>query len=315
MGRFIATPAGTWESRRWPMCRCPQSRDGFRGRLLERRASGPRALLFRETLPETLERWLLGIAYVCHPKRIADLPQLCGGYSATLPAAAQPSRPGTSLSRPDTFAGVACGISPERVVAAARLGFFPLIHCGPLKWWTRTERMVLPLGAQRITKNLKRLMRKNAYRVTFDTAFDEVIKACAGRRKGRRSRSPGSRRRSCSSTPTCTPWGMRTPSRCGARTVSSSAVATVSAVGRIFFTKLQFGRESNTSRWTSSALNHHLARWGYVLNDGKDYAGAVDSGFRADSARRVRGPAWRARARRRLGGAMHVEADLATVAG
>jgi leucyl/phenylalanyl-tRNA--protein transferase len=28
-------------------------------------------------------------------------------------------------------------------------------------------------------------------------------------------------------------------------------------------------------------LNHHLAKWGYVLNDGKDYTAVIDSlGFR-----------------------------------
>ena len=187
-----------------------------------------------------------------------------------------------SVARPDSFAGVACGISPERVLAAARLGFFPLSHCGPLKWWTRKERMVLTLGEQRITKNLKRLMRKNPYRVTFDTAFDEVIKACAGRRKGRRF-----------ALTWITPQIMRLYSdlheqgHAHSFEVWSTDGRLVGggyglSAGRVFFTESQFSHESNTSKMGFATLNHHLAKWGYVVNDGKDFTPALaEVGFHA----------------------------------
>ena len=42
------------------------------------------------------------------------------------------------------------------------------------------------------------------------------------------------------------------------------------AVGRVFFTELQFSRESNTSKMGFATLNHHLAKWGFLVNDGKD---------------------------------------------
>ena len=67
---------------------------------------------------------------------------------------------GTTRPRPDTFAGVCRDITPERIIAAARLGFFPWCHVGPLKWWTRRERMVLFLGEHHIAKRLRRDMRK-----------------------------------------------------------------------------------------------------------------------------------------------------------
>jgi leucyl/phenylalanyl-tRNA--protein transferase len=54
------------------------------------------------------------------------------------------------------------------------------------------------------------------------------------------------------------------------------------AVGRVFFTESQFSHESNTSKMGFATLNHHLARWGYVLNDGKDPTPALsEAGFRA----------------------------------
>ncbi len=131
-----------------------------------------RRRLFRETPKDKLLRWLMGAAYACHPKRIADLPFLLWDMAADI------SRGGTKIPseattrpRPDTFAGVCRDITPERIIAAARRGFFPWCHLGPLKWWTRRERMVLFLGEQHMAKRLRRDMRKTDYRVTFDAGL------------------------------------------------------------------------------------------------------------------------------------------------
>ena len=54
------------------------------------------------------------------------------------------------------------------------------------------------------------------------------------------------------------------------------------AIGRVFYTESQFSRESNTSKMGFASLNHHLAKWGFVLNDGKDFTPTIDAmGFRA----------------------------------
>jgi leucyl/phenylalanyl-tRNA--protein transferase len=249
-----------------------------------RRRAAPdrRTRLFRETFTDTASRWLMGLAFSCQPKRIGDLPHLLRAIAADLArgGTAVPSRDAV-ISRPDSFAGVARSISPERILAAARLGFFPWCHFGPLKWWTRESRMVLPVAEARITKNLKRIMRRNPYRVTFDHAFDDVIKACAGRRKGRRL-----------SLTWITPQIMHLYSelhRMGhahSFEVWSEDGRLVGggygiAVGRVFFTESQFSRESNTSKMGFATLNHHLAKWGFVLNDGKDQTPALSEvGFR-----------------------------------
>jgi leucyl/phenylalanyl-tRNA--protein transferase len=44
------------------------------------------------------------------------------------------------------------------------------------------------------------------------------------------------------------------------------------AVGRVFVTESMFSVEPNTSKIGLAALNHHLARWGFVANDGKDWS-------------------------------------------
>jgi leucyl/phenylalanyl-tRNA---protein transferase len=53
------------------------------------------------------------------------------------------------------------------------------------------------------------------------------------------------------------------------------------SVGRVFVTESQFSLAPNTSKMGFAVLNYHLAKWGYVLNDGKDFTPTIDSmGFR-----------------------------------
>jgi leucyl/phenylalanyl-tRNA--protein transferase len=179
--------------------------------------------------------------------------------------------------------------------------------------------MVLFLAEQHIAKRLKRDMKKSPYRVTFDTAFDQVIKACAGPRKGRPR-----------GLTWITPQIMRLyaalydQGHAHSFEVWSADGRLVGggyglAVGRIFFTESQFSRESNTSKMGFATLNHHLAKWGFVLNDGKDFTATIDAmGFRAIPRREFEallkehaqgsgkpGP---------QSGRWTVEADLATIA-
>jgi leucyl/phenylalanyl-tRNA--protein transferase len=242
-----------------------------------------RTRLFRETPSQTALRWIMGLAYACHPKRIVNLPFLLSWMLAdvALGGTVVPDPRRTHL-RPDTFAGVARNVTPDTVLAAARLGFFPWCHIGPLTWWTRQNRMVLFLDERHIAKRLKRDMKKSPYRVTFDTAFDDVIKACAGPRKGRPR-----------GLTWITPQIMRLYSdlhdqgQAHSFEVWSPDGELVGggfglSVGRIFFTESQFSRASNTSKMGFAVFNHHLAKWGYVLNDGKDFTSTIDAmGFRA----------------------------------
>lgn len=249
----------------------------------EENTAARRRRLFRETPKEKLLRWSMGTAFACHPKRAADLPFLIWHMGADMAhGGTRVPSDATTHARPDTFAGVARDITPERIIAAARRGFFPWAHVGPLKWWTRSERMVLFLDEHHIGKRLRRDMRKSDYRVTFDAAFDEVIKACAEPRKGRPL-----------GLTWITPKIMRLYAALHDLGVAHSFEVWSAdgrlvgggygiAIGRVFYTESQFSRESNTSKMGFATLNHHLAKWGFVLNDGKDFTPTIDAmGFRS----------------------------------
>ncbi|MBI1651140.1 leucyl/phenylalanyl-tRNA--protein transferase [Hyphomicrobium sulfonivorans] len=237
--------------------------------------------LFRETMRQRLTRWVLGVAYACQPKRAGDVPLLLWHATADM-ARGGTREPGeaTLHARPEGFAGVARDVSPARVLAAARKGYFPWSHCGPLKWWTRDSRMVVDPAQYRLSKDARRIMRKGTYRVTFDEAFDEVIKACAAPRKGR-----------AAGLTWITPKIMQLYAALHDQGIAHSFEVWDAegelvgggygiAVGRIFYTESQFSRASNTSKIGFGYLNHHLAKWGFVLNDGKDFTPTLkDMGF------------------------------------
>lgn len=48
------------------------------------------------------------------------------------------------------------------------------------------------------------------------------------------------------------------------------------AFGKIFVGESQFSHETNTSKMGFATLHHHLAKWGYVLSDGKDYTQVLE---------------------------------------
>jgi leucyl/phenylalanyl-tRNA--protein transferase len=53
------------------------------------------------------------------------------------------------------------------------------------------------------------------------------------------------------------------------------------AIGKVFVTESQFSRVRDASKIGFQVLNHHLALWGFVLNDVKSFAPHFDNmGFR-----------------------------------
>ena len=75
-------------------------------------------------------------------------------------------------------------LTPELLVRAYREGIFPMARSrhGPLEWFSPDPRGVLPLDAFHIPHGLRKSLRRCAYRVTVDHAFEHVIHACAAPR-------------------------------------------------------------------------------------------------------------------------------------
>ncbi len=76
-------------------------------------------------------------------------------------------------------------LSAERLSEAYRNGIFPWYSDGdPILWWSPDPRMVLDPAKVRVSRSLAKVLRNRSYEVRFDSAFDQVMAACAAPRPG-----------------------------------------------------------------------------------------------------------------------------------
>ncbi len=79
-------------------------------------------------------------------------------------------------------AGAGADLEPGTILAAYRRGLFPMpIRRGVMGWWSPEPRGILPLDGLRVSRSLRKSVAHMEVRV--DTAFDEVLEACADRRR------------------------------------------------------------------------------------------------------------------------------------
>lgn len=81
----------------------------------------------------------------------------------------------------EDLVGVGADLEPGTLLAAYRLGLFPM-GVGkdgrpPVGWWSPDPRGVLPLDGLKVSRSLRRSLGR--FEVRVDTAFAEVIEACA----------------------------------------------------------------------------------------------------------------------------------------
>jgi leucyl/phenylalanyl-tRNA---protein transferase len=94
---------------------------------------------------------------------------------------AEPVFPDPELAEPDGLLAMGGDLSTERLLSAYRSGIFPWYGQGdPILWWSPDPRLMLEPGRIVISKSLARTLRKKLFRITIDTAFENVIERCAG---------------------------------------------------------------------------------------------------------------------------------------
>ena len=71
-------------------------------------------------------------------------------------------------------------LRPERLILAYSMGIFPWYSEGlPIIWHSPDPRLVLLAEEIHVSRSLRKAMRKKPYEIRFDSAFDQVITACA----------------------------------------------------------------------------------------------------------------------------------------
>ncbi|MCS6785651.1 MAG: leucyl/phenylalanyl-tRNA--protein transferase [Thiobacillaceae bacterium] len=170
-----------------------------------------------------------------------------------------------ALAEPNGLLAAGADLSPARLLTAYRLGIFPWFNPGePILWWSPDPRMVLFPSEFRLSRSLRRRLRRRDYELRVDSAFTAVMQACAAPRPGQRGT-----------------W--ITPAMIAAYTrlhelghahsfetwIDGELVGGLYgvAIGRVFYGESMFARVSDASKIALAHLVAQLRAWGYGLID------------------------------------------------
>src|SRR6185503_17325153 len=85
-----------------------------------------------------------------------------------------------ALKSPNGLLCAGGDLSPERLVDAYSHGIFPWFSDGdPILWWSPDPRMVLYPEELKVSRSLRKTVARGAFETRYDTAFREVMQACA----------------------------------------------------------------------------------------------------------------------------------------
>lgn len=157
-------------------------------------------------------------------------------------------------------------LHPIRLLNAYRQGIFPWYESGsPILWWSPEPRAVLLPGRMHIPRRLRRTLRQGRFRVSADTDFAGVIRACAAPRDGQEG--------------TWITAGMQRAYRrlhaagyahsIEIRSTRGSLIGGLYgvALGRIFFAESKFHRRRDASKIALASLMRCLEAWDFRLCD------------------------------------------------
>ena len=170
-----------------------------------------------------------------------------------------------ALREPNGLLAAGADLSPERLINAYARGIFPWFgEDDPVLWWSPDPRMVLYVDELHVSRSLRRAVRSGRFRVTLDTAFADVMAACAEPRPGQDG--------------TWITAGMTDAyTHLAALGYAHSVESWIDgqlagglygvALGRMFFGESMFTRVSDASKVAFVHLVHQMKRWQIPLLD------------------------------------------------
>lgn len=158
--------------------------------------------------------------------------------------------------------GAKHALDSELLLRAYRAGFFPMADArdGEISWYSPDPRAIIPLDRFIVPRSLRRLIHKRLFDIRIDTAFVDVIAACAEREETWISAEilqayTDLHRRGFAHSMEAWKEGRLTGGLYGV------------AVGGAFFGESMFSRESGASKVALVALVDRLRLQGFLLLD------------------------------------------------
>ena len=92
--------------------------------------------------------------------------------------------PTLALIEPDGLLAAGGNLNPETLLQAYSQGIFPWYSEGqPILWWSPNPRCVLYPEKLHLSRSFKRTLNQNQFEIKTNTAFREVMQACAAPRE------------------------------------------------------------------------------------------------------------------------------------
>jgi len=203
-----------------------------------------------------------------------------------------------ALTEPNGLLAAGGSLTPARLLDAYRHGIFPWFNeDDPILWWSPDPRMVLLPEEFRLSHSLHKVLRKQVFELRTDTAFEQVMRACAAPRGGQNSGCDTllAKPADCGSSRQAAlpaPEGSATPCQ-GGTWIHEEMVAAYTAlhrmghahsvetwqdgelvgglygmaIGRMFYGESMFSRKSDASKAALAHLAAQLRRWNFGMID------------------------------------------------
>ena len=180
-----------------------------------------------------------------------------------------------ALRDPDGLLAFGGSLSVQRLLHAYRQGIFPWYSEGqPIMWWSPDPRAVLFPDELKISRSLRKTLKKQLYTVTLDTAFAEVMDACAEPREDDAGTWITNEMKDAyyelhlkGHAHSVEAW------QDGELVGGLYGVA----IGKVFFGESMFTRRTDASKIAFVQLVQQLKRWGYALIDCQVHSGHLAS--------------------------------------
>jgi leucyl/phenylalanyl-tRNA--protein transferase len=177
--------------------------------------------------------------------------------------------PSYALLEPDGLLAVGGDLTPARLLNAYRQGIFPWYSDGePILWWSPNPRAILFPEQLKISKSLRKTLRKHPFRVTLDTAFARVIEACSESRLDKDGSESGTwiTEEMKQAYITLHRIGFAHSVECWEGDELVGGLYGVS-MGKVFYGESMFARRSDASKVGFAHLVRQLIEWKFALID------------------------------------------------
>ena len=170
-----------------------------------------------------------------------------------------------ALKEPNGLLAAGGDLSATRLLDAYRRGIFPWYSEGePLLWWSPDPRMVLVPREFRISRSLRKRVRRKDYALTADTRFADVMRACAEARGGQSGTWITGDMVSAYTALHAQGYAHSVETWIAGELVGGLYGV---AIGRMFFGESMFARVTDASKIALAHLARQLGRWRFGMID------------------------------------------------